>query len=142
MRIVRRALTTLEYLTSRACNLLATTVIRWAGRGTIEMLGDGKFCFKNTAGTTGVVLDATINNFVWVRQSDGTGSGSITCSSVALSTLFSQSPNVALSWGTGNPEGSALASPGAIRIRTDGGVGTTLYVKESGTATTTGWVAK
>jgi len=43
--------------------------------------------------------------------------------------------------GTGSPEGVVTASVGALYTRTDGGAGTTLYVKESGTSNT-GWVAK
>jgi hypothetical protein len=41
----------------------------------------------------------------------------------------------------GSPEGVVTASRGALYTRTDGGAGTTLYVKESGTGNT-GWVAK
>lgn len=44
--------------------------------------------------------------------------------------------------GTGTPEGAITASRGAIFLRTDGGTGTTFYVKETGDATNTGWVAK
>lgn len=43
--------------------------------------------------------------------------------------------------GSGTPEGSVVASVGALYVRTDGGASTTLYVKESGTGNT-GWVAK
>lgn len=43
--------------------------------------------------------------------------------------------------GTGSPEGSVTATVGSIYTRTDGGAGTTMYVKESG-AGNTGWVAK
>lgn len=43
--------------------------------------------------------------------------------------------------GTGTPEASVTASVGALYLRTDGGAGTTLYVKESGSGNT-GWVAK
>ena len=43
--------------------------------------------------------------------------------------------------GTGSPEGVVTAIVGALYSRTDGGAGTTLYVKESGTGNT-GWVAK
>lgn len=43
--------------------------------------------------------------------------------------------------GSGDPEGAIAASVGTLYTRTDGGTGTTLYVKESGTGTT-GWVAK
>lgn len=43
--------------------------------------------------------------------------------------------------GTNSPEGVVPAVVGALYLRTDGGAGTTLYVKESGTGNT-GWVAK
>jgi hypothetical protein len=43
--------------------------------------------------------------------------------------------------GSGSPEGSVSAVPGALYVDTDGGTGTTLYVKESGFGKT-GWVAK
>jgi hypothetical protein len=44
-------------------------------------------------------------------------------------------------WGTGDPEGVLAAPVGSRWGRTDGGAGTCLYVKESGTGNT-GWVAK
>lgn len=43
--------------------------------------------------------------------------------------------------GTGSPEGIIAGSVGSMWMRTDGGTGSTLYVKESGTGNT-GWVAK
>ena len=43
---------------------------------------------------------------------------------------------------TGSPEGVVFAPVGSLYTRTDGGAGTTLYVKESGTGANTGWVAK
>lgn len=43
--------------------------------------------------------------------------------------------------GAGTPEGAVTAPVGSLFTRTDGGAGTTLYVKESG-AGNTGWVAK
>lgn len=43
--------------------------------------------------------------------------------------------------GTGSPEGVYAAPVGSQFIRTDGGAGTSFYVKESGTGNT-GWVAK
>lgn len=42
----------------------------------------------------------------------------------------------------GSPNGQITASVGATMRRIDGGAGTTFYVKESGTNTNTGWVAK
>lgn len=43
--------------------------------------------------------------------------------------------------GTGTPEGAVTASIGSTFHRTDGGAGTSLYVKESGTGNT-GWIGK
>ena len=43
--------------------------------------------------------------------------------------------------GTGTPEAAVTAPIGAVYHRTDGGAGTSFYVKESGTGNT-GWVAK
>lgn len=43
--------------------------------------------------------------------------------------------------GTGTPEGAVTAPVGSLFTRTDGGAGTTFYVKESGSGNT-GWVAK
>jgi len=43
--------------------------------------------------------------------------------------------------GAGTPEASVTATVGSLYTRTDGGAGTTLYVKESGTGNT-GWIAK
>lgn len=42
---------------------------------------------------------------------------------------------------TGTPEGQITAAIGSMAVRTDGGAGTTFYVKESGTGNT-GWIAK
>jgi len=44
--------------------------------------------------------------------------------------------------GSGSPNSSVTASPGSIYRNQAGGTTTTLYVKESGSATNTGWVAK
>lgn len=49
--------------------------------------------------------------------------------------------NAEIRSGTGSPEGVVTAKVGSLWTRTDGGAGTTLYVKESGTGNT-GWVAK
>lgn len=43
--------------------------------------------------------------------------------------------------GSGSPETNISAPVGSLYMRTDGGTGTSLYVKESGTGNT-GWVAK
>jgi hypothetical protein len=55
-------------------------------------------------------------------------------------TLTATNP-VSMIGGSGTPEGSVTAPIGCIFLRSDGGSGTTFYVKESGTGST-GWVAK
>jgi hypothetical protein len=47
-----------------------------------------------------------------------------------------------ISYGTGSPESNVSARIGSLYLRVDGGAGTTLYVKESGAGTNTGWIAK
>lgn len=44
--------------------------------------------------------------------------------------------------GEGSPEGVVTASPGAVYQNQTGGAGVSIYVKESGVDTKTGWVAK
>jgi hypothetical protein len=44
--------------------------------------------------------------------------------------------------GTGDPNGAVVGSVGDMFLRTDGGASSTLYIKESGAATNTGWVGK
>ncbi len=44
--------------------------------------------------------------------------------------------------GAGTPEGAVTAKVGSIFLRTDGGAGTSFYVKESSPTPSTGWVAK
>jgi hypothetical protein len=53
-----------------------------------------------------------------------------------------QDPRAMIFMGTGTPVGQIVASPGALYLRRDGGAVTSLYVKESGLGTNTGWVAK
>ena len=45
-------------------------------------------------------------------------------------------------WGTGDPEGVVTADIGTMFIREDGSPGETLYLKESGNDTSSGWAAK
>lgn len=47
-----------------------------------------------------------------------------------------------ISVGSGSPEGVVTANPGSLYLNLSGGANTSLFVKESGTATNTGWVGK
>ena len=59
----------------------------------------------------------------------------------ALSELYTLFSNSFITQGTGSPEGVVTANVGAIYVDLSGGVGSTLYIKESGTGNT-GWNAK
>jgi hypothetical protein len=55
--------------------------------------------------------------------------------------FYNTSADIAWRAGAGSPEGAVTAPVGSLYSRTDGGAGTSFYVKESGTGNT-GWVAK
>jgi len=60
-----------------------------------------------------------------------------------ISTMVGADPALThITQGNGSPNGAVTASVGALYLRLDGGAATTLWVKESGTNTNTGWVAK
>jgi len=62
----------------------------------------------------------------------------------ALETIAAASLDLrgVLARGSGDPNGVVMGSPGALYLNRAGGAGTTLYVKESGVNTNTGWVGK
>lgn len=47
-----------------------------------------------------------------------------------------------IKWGEGSPEGVVTANIGSMYLRRDGGANTTLYIKESGDGSSSGWSAK
>ena len=63
---------------------------------------------------------------------DSNGLPAAVTSSTALALIYS---------GTNTPEGAVTATVGSLFLRTNGGAGSTLYVKESGSGNT-GWVGK
>lgn len=50
--------------------------------------------------------------------------------------------NLPIFTGNGSPEGVTVAAVGSLYLNLSGGAGTTLYVKESGGQTASGWVGK
>lgn len=84
-------------------------------------------------GTTGALLDMRNNgNQLFKFQSDAT---------FAIPTMVLGNGGPLITICTGTPEGAVTAPVGSLALRTDGGVSTTLYVKQSGTGNT-GWIAK
>ncbi len=95
---------------------------------------------SGTAGKVSGIYPATVLNsglFRYVaRVSDLTASGTVTATGG-----FANNGNVVWLAGGDSPEGAVTAPVGSLWSRTNGGAGTSLYVKESGTGNT-GWVAK
>lgn len=76
---------------------------------------------------------------VWPNQPSGTGSFFGTRAQFFTGLLVGTASESA---GTGSPEGSVTGSTGDNYRQTNGAIGSVLWVKESGTATNTGWVRK
>jgi hypothetical protein len=111
---------------------------------------NGVFRLSTNLDVNSGLLDATKSG--WFTESNATsdywrvgrvpsGGGSVT------SQLFVGSNGVVivgcqLIYGTGAPNTVVTGSPCDIYVNKSGGAATTLYVKESGTATNTGWVGK
>lgn len=76
---------------------------------------------------------------------NGGGNNAATLSAAGVlsirSTLSVSNTAAVIRSGTGTPEAVVTAPVGSMFLRTDGGAGTTLYIKESG-AGNTGWVGK
>jgi hypothetical protein len=82
------------------------------------------------------------NTGMWLRQLDSTNMGlQRDNQGPPASVRFGGLTDVGILIGTGSPEAARTAPVGSIFLRTDGGSGTSFYVKESGTGNT-GWVAK
>jgi len=104
---------------------------------------------STTAGTVSVVcgrvliagVEGTISLFSTLTGGDTSPSGgTLTVDSLAATFVVIGGTAAILS-GTGTPEAVVVAPGGSMFLRTDGGAGTTLYIKESGVGNT-GWVAK
>jgi len=71
-------------------------------------------------------------NAIFMRKTDLTNSG--------LKLFLGGTSDASIQAGTGSPQSVVTANPGSMFLRQDGGAGTTLYIKESGTGTS-GWRA-
>jgi len=113
------------------------------GDGTPQVLGFGACIFgQSVSRSVACGMDLFVgDNDTWVA---GTSQASNRMSLAGNVLSVTSGLNIGTSrfrTGTGSPEGVVTAPVGSLYTRTDGGAGTTLYVKESGTGNT-GWVAK
>lgn len=91
------------------------------------------------------LIDDTANSYRLNINSSGDviiGQGNLVIGTSGKGIDFSAT-SAGIIWrtGVGSPEGVVTAAVGSLYTRSDGGVGTTLYVKQSGTGNT-GWAAK
>lgn len=106
----------------------------------IQVAGNSNFIDSNyclTPGTVHINITSGTGNIVGLNN----GAVSLTDSGTSttnINTLLGKAGHYLIS-GTGTPEGAVTAPVGSIYFRTNGGTGTTLYIKESGTGNT-GWV--
>jgi hypothetical protein len=89
---------------------------------------------RNTNGM--VTFGGTLNTLAAIKPS-----GATLQTRLADDSGFAATQSLYDRFGAGSPEGVVMAPVGASYHRTDGGAGTSLYVKESGSGNT-GWVAK
>lgn len=90
---------------------------------------------------TGLSVDNSANTLPGTNATRNLGSASFRWNNVYSASFRPGSGAPIWTSGAGTPEGALAAPVGSLYTRTDGGAGTTLYVKESGTGNT-GWVAK
>ena len=133
----------------------ATGTIAWATRTKMTSPADGRLLLTTAAGTdfNMLQLGGTTGSFPALRRSgaaiivstaDGAALASVQSYDhyTSGSLVFFGGNNCRISAGLGTPEGAVAATVGSLFLRSDGGAGTTLYVKQGGSGTNTGWVAK
>jgi hypothetical protein len=93
--------------------------------------------------TAGGVIFINGTEFMNVDTSNNVtvSAGNLKIATAGKAIEFSGNGGVIWRTGSGTPEGAVTAPVGSLFTRTDGGLLSTLYVKESGTGNT-GWVAK
>lgn len=129
-----------------AVNIDATSVLN-----VVHARQDGNVVVNGTfTNRLGLVTgNITINSGGLYREYGGHHSGTliknaggnyVQLGTVGVAAVMVNGANV--SAGTGSPNGAVLGSPGDQYLNLAGGAGSTLWIKESGVATNTGWAAK
>ena len=122
-------------------------VVRQRGDVVLGGASAGSVTFQSAAGTATAALSN--GGKTWtasgtggtMKIDTGTGGSYLTLQAYGLKVQDHTGSNiVTVKSGTGTPENALAANVGSLFLRTDGGAGTCLYVKESGTGNT-GWKA-
>ena len=109
---------------------------------------EGHIANCDTATVAGVTIDLKTNHGILITNCVSSTISNRTTTTAQIHTPSSSRAIIRLSTnptdiqtGAGSPETVITATVGSLWLRTDGGAGTTLYVKETGTGNT-GWAAK
>ncbi len=139
-------------------------LFRATGATRVTLSTDGKALITNNAATSGFTLGNNTSQELHVYQLDGTSYANIYGRNITAETsryiqwsnrtnLLSpadgqmrmanaaETQTMLFVVGSGTPEGVVTATVGSVYFRTNGGAGTSFYVKESGSGNT-GWVGK
>jgi len=120
-----------------AISLGASQYIQWSGRSYIQSNADTKLTLYGNSGNFSELQLGGISSFYPELRVNGTGIDF----KLADNSAYTGIQSLYDRFGSGSPESVVTAPVGTTYHRTDGGAGTSLYVKESGTGNT-GWVAK
>lgn len=119
----------------------------WLSRSTLGSPSDGVVTLYNGALTdfSRLQFGGTTSSFPSLKRSSAALETKLADDSAyaehrALS--FSVNNACVIRSGSGTPESAVTGNVCDLYLRTDGGANTTLYIKESGAATNTGWIAK
>ena len=113
-----------------------TNIIFDAYGGRNGIMGD--FFIK---GGKKVYLNGNAASANYIGRTLATGDTEISTATSGIKLLAAGGVTAGVYVGSGAPEGAVAATVGSLYLRTGGGAGTSLYVKESGTSTV-GWVPK
>lgn len=107
----------------------------------INMTADDHVTLANAARNKGVLFDVSDNAFKPINFGTDIGTAITEWEDAYLKgTIYlGAGQNATIRTGTGSPESAVTAPVASLFLRYDGGAGTALYVKESGTGNT-GWV--
>lgn len=108
-------------------------VVTCQGFGSVDFGGS----VTNSIGVGRMLMVKNSNE--WVAGTDDTTNRMSLTGNVLTTSSGYNIGSVQIRSGSGTPEGAVTAPVGSLFLRTNGGAGTTLYVKESGTGNT-GWV--
>jgi hypothetical protein len=128
----------------------AAVIMSLVQSGTLTLRGSsaGQLIAQDAAGSELTRFDAGMRQWKAagtggpMLQDSGSGGSYLTLKNYGVKLQLQDGSNeVMIKQGSGTPEGAIAANVGSLYLRTNGGAGTTLYIKETGTGNT-GWVAK